>query len=111
MVVANDGEEALRKLRGEGGEPPIRQPYLILLDLNMPGMDGLTFLDELRKSDGLKRSIVLVLTTSEDDRDKAAAFDRFIAGYISKVDIGVDFGRVLRLIDQMRTLIHFPPET
>ncbi len=74
--VANDGVEALEILRGQNGHAPLPRPFLILLDLNMPRMDGITFLQKLRQEPKLHDSIVFVLTTSDDDRDKVAAYDQ-----------------------------------
>src|SRR5262245_51307704 len=68
--VARDGVEALQMLRGEGGVANVPRPYLILLDLHMPRMDGLQFLRELRKDPELTDSVVFVLTTSATEEDK-----------------------------------------
>ena len=61
---AADGIEALEMLRGTGGKKQLPSPYIVLLDLNMPRMDGLEFLDELRQDPALHRSVVFVMTTS-----------------------------------------------
>jgi CheY-like chemotaxis protein len=110
VIVAHDGIDALAALRGEGEQQPIRQPYLILLDLNMPRMDGLEFLEEIRRDGQLKRSIVFVLTTSEDDQDRAAAYDRQVAGYLSKNDAGSGLENVVALLKRFEASIQFPPD-
>lgn len=79
IVVANDGLAALEKLRND-----VHKPYLVLLDLNMPRMNGIEFLAEARKDDLLRDSLVFVLTTSKDEDDKKAAYEHNIAGYIIK---------------------------
>ncbi len=107
--IAHNGLEALDILRGADGREQLHQPYIVLLDLNMPQMSGLEFLAEIRDDDVLKRSIVFVLTTSEDDRDKTAAYDKQIAGYLSKNDAGGDFLNVIQMLEQFQASVHFPP--
>lgn len=84
LYVARDGLEALEMLRtdGAGGVPKERR--LILLDLNMPRMNGLEFLRELREDPELRYLTVIVLTTSDDERDKVEAYNLNVAGYIIK---------------------------
>ncbi len=108
ITVAHDGIEALDILRGANGRTQLLQPYVILLDLNMPRMSGLEFLNEIRDDDILKRSIVLVLTTSEDDRDITAAYNKQVAGYLSKHDAGGDFLNVIELLEQFQLSVRFP---
>lgn len=84
LFVANDGIEALGMLRGEGGEQIIPIPQIILLDINMPRMNGLEFLQELRSDPKLRAISVFILTTSNEERDKFAAYDLNVAGYIIK---------------------------
>ena len=64
VYVARDGREGLAMLRGEAGQPPVPRPYMILLDLHMPRMNGLQFLQDIRSDPELNDSIVFVLTTS-----------------------------------------------
>ena len=109
IYVARDGVEALAALRGDGAKP-IPRPYLILLDLNMPRMNGIEFLRELREDEQLKSSIVFVLTSSDDDRDKSAAYKRQIAGYMVKSRAGEDFMDLIKLLDHYWRVIEFPPE-
>lgn len=81
LFIASDGVEALELLR-RSSIPPDRR--LILLDLNLPRMNGIEFLRELRDDPTLRTIPVVVLTTSADDRDKTAAFDLHVAGYLLK---------------------------
>ncbi|QDU93432.1 response regulator [Lignipirellula cremea] len=106
--LTRDGIEALDKLRGNGVEP-IPRPYIILLDLNMPRMNGLEFLEELRSDPELKRSIVFVLTTSSADRDRLAAYDQFVAGYVVKSKVGDDFMNFISMLDHYWRVVEFPP--
>jgi CheY-like chemotaxis protein len=85
LYVASNGLEGLAMLRGEGENtmiPPQRR--LILLDINMPKMNGIEFLRELRTDDTLKVIPVIVLTTSNEDKDKVEAYNLNVAGYILK---------------------------
>ncbi len=85
LYIANNGLEALVMLRGNGNPPPIPpQQRIILLDLNMPKMNGIEFLRELRSDPQLKAIPVIVLTTSNEDRDKVEAYNLNVAGYILK---------------------------
>ena len=81
LFVAGDGIDALEQLRS--GNLP-RERLLILLDLNMPRMNGIEFLQELRKDPTLHRTPVVVLTTSKDERDLVDAYELNVAGYIIK---------------------------
>ncbi len=71
-MEARDGVEALEILRGENGRTKLCPPYVILLDLNMPRMNGLEFLAEIRRDPALRRAVVFVLSTSDDDEDMCA---------------------------------------
>jgi len=108
-VVAN-GIEALNVLRGENGHERIPAPYLILLDLNMPRMNGIEFLQALRQDVQLKSSIVFVLTTSNSDKDKLAAYQEQIAGYLLKQRSGVNFADLVSMLDFYWQVVEFPPE-
>ena len=81
LYVAGNGLEALEVLRGDA-MPKDRR--LILLDLNMPKMGGIEFLRELRADPDLRATTVVVLTTSDEERDKVKAYDLNVAGYILK---------------------------
>ena len=86
LYVAGNGLEALDLLRGVDGGPPAvpQERRLILLDLNMPKMNGIEFLRELRADPALALTPVIVLTTSGEDRDKVEAYQLSVAGYILK---------------------------
>lgn len=87
VEVARDGEEALAWIpRWEAGEP---LPVVILLDLNMPRVDGLTVLRELKSRPVLQRIPVVILTTSREDRDINTAYDLGANSYIVK-PVGFD---------------------
>lgn len=86
LYIAGNGIEALALLRGNPGEPSLIPPErrLILLDLNMPKMNGLEFLQELRADSALAHIPVVVLTTSNEERDRVHAYDLNVAGYMLK---------------------------
>ena len=85
LFVANDGVEALEMLRGTNGRKKIvPTPKIIITDINMPNMNGLEFLKELRADKNLYTSSVFVLTTSNDDKHLIEAHNYNIAGYIIK---------------------------
>ncbi len=104
FIVARDGIEALEILN-EG----IPSPYLIFLDLKMPRMNGIEFLKEVRSSPSLKKSIIFVLTTSNDDRDRWATYEQNIAGYLLKSQAGEDFCNVVEMLDIYWRYVEFPP--
>lgn len=108
VVVANDGVEALDVLRGENGKTKLEPPYLILLDLNMPRMNGLEFLEVIRADPELKHALVFVLTTSTDDKDRVAAYDKHVAGYIVKARTESSFSEALKMIDHYWRVVEFP---
>jgi CheY-like chemotaxis protein len=84
LHIANNGLEALQKLKSHGAEAITPRPGIILLDINMPKMGGIEFLQELRKDPDLKSLSVFVMTTSNEESDKIAAYDLNVAGYILK---------------------------
>ena len=107
MIDVDDGVEALAVLRGERALP-LGRPYLILLDLNMPRMNGLELLREIRRDPRLKDSVVFVLTTSRADEDKNAAYAENIAGYLVKSDLGSNFSGLLELITAYCKVVELP---
>lgn len=108
VYVASDGVKALEMLRGTKGNERVPDPYLILLDLNMPRMNGIEFLKELRGDPKLHSNIVFVLTTSNDDRDKVSAYQYNVAGYVVKSEVGEDFMHLISLLEDFKVLVQFP---
>lgn len=104
LIVASNGEEGLELLRRE----PTPGPGMILLDLNMPRMNGLEFLRAVRH-EGLARGVpIVVLTTSRQTRDIDEGFQHHVAGFMVKpVDYG-DFVGLLQTIDHYWTLSEVP---
>jgi CheY-like chemotaxis protein len=108
LVEAADGVEALEILRGSAKRQALARPYLVLLDLNLPRMDGLEFLRELRSDPQLADAIVFVLTTSKSDEDKTNAYRANVAGYIVKGEVGEGFMRLVGLLDHYWRIVEFP---
>ncbi len=100
LVQAMHGEAALAHL-GDAANP---RPCLILLDLNMPIMNGIEFLRVVKRHDQWRRIPVVVLTTSHEEQDKIASFDWSVAGYMTKPVDYLKFVEAMRTIDAYWTL-------
>ena len=105
LFVAGNGVDALEKLRS--GEVP-RGRRLVLLDLNMPRMSGIEFLREVRNDPELHAIPVVVLTTSDNDRDKMDAYDLNVAGYLIKPVTFGNFCEVMVALNRYWTLVELP---
>lgn len=98
LIVARDGEEAIEYVKGTGMFSGSSKPDLILLDLNLPKKNGFEVLRELKTDPVLRRIPVVVLTTSNSERDILATFSLHANSYIQKP---VEFGN---FVDAMRSL-------
>lgn len=108
ILWAEDGREAIEILRGEHREKKLSGSVIILLDLNMPGMNGFEFLRELRGDPRLRENIVFVLTTSDSDTDRSRAYHENIAGYMVKSAVGPQFSKLAQLLQDYQTTIKLP---
>jgi len=106
--IAGNGLKALAMLRGHDGHTQISRPYIILLDLNMPQMNGIEFLQELRKDPEHKSAVVFVLTTSKAEEDRVAAYDSIVAGYVVKSNVGPGFMKLVDMIDHYWKIVELP---
>ncbi len=106
LVQANGGNEALEYLRNEDNE----KPCLILLDMNMPKMNGIEFLRILKSNESLKGIPVITLTTSKKTQDIIESFKLGVAGYIVKLVDYKKFVEAVRIIDLYWTLSELPNE-
>lgn len=95
LTTATDGEAGLALLRGTG-------------DWRLPKMDGGMFLRELRGDPLLRSSIVFVITHSDDDYHKVAAYGSSVAGYMRKAKLGRDFEKLIELLLAYRAIVQFP---
>lgn len=105
LWVAGNGVEALDKLRS--GQVPLSR-LLVLLDLNMPRMNGIEFLRSIRSDDELRHLPVVVLTTSDDERDRVEAYHLNVAGYIVKPVTFVNFCEAMATLNKYWALVEMP---
>jgi CheY-like chemotaxis protein len=110
LYIAGNGIEALAMLRSSTTQtsPVPAKRRLILLDLNMPKMNGLEFLQELRQDRELKRTPVIVLTTSDEDKDRIEAYNLNVAGYILKPVTFSNFAEVMVALNKYWALCEMP---
>ncbi|WP_047815034.1 response regulator [Rhodopirellula islandica] len=88
LTVAENGQVALDILRGEHPTKTVGPQRIVFLDLNMPIMTGVEFLEEIRRDPELNSTVVFVLTTSDHEVDLVAAYKKNVAGYILKSRVG-----------------------
>ena len=105
LFTAANGVEGLEQLR-EGKIP--RERRIILLDLNMPQMNGIEFLRELRADPELKLTPVIVLTTSNDERDRIEAYNLNVAGYLLKPVTFSNFCEAMAALNKYWALVELP---
>ncbi|MGF6267268.1 CheY-like chemotaxis protein [Paraburkholderia youngii] len=104
VIREENGERAIQYLRNSESE----MPCIILLDLNMPVMNGIEFLQVVKSDPYLKRIPVVVLTTSEEQQDKVNSFNFSVAGYMAKPVDYRRFVEVMRSIDLYWSLSELP---
>ena len=98
LHVARTAHDALAMLRGDDAPKIDPPPALILLDLNLPKMSGIEFLKELREDPGLSSLPVIVLTSSNEPRDRAAAFAYDVEDYIVKPHSFNEFAKIMKTV-------------
>jgi CheY-like chemotaxis protein len=108
VIVAQDGFVALQILRGQLDTHRLGTPHVVLLDLNMPRMNGFEFLKALRADPELRGTVVFVLTTSDTQADRVRAYQEFIAGYIVKADVGPQCSGLARFVTTYRETVRLP---
>lgn len=104
LTHVENGEEALAYLRDDTQE----NPCIILLDLNMPRMNGIEFLNIVKKDDAVKNIPVIVLTTSKDEGDRLESFNLSVAGYMVKPVDYLQFVEVMKTIQAYWSLSEMP---
>jgi CheY-like chemotaxis protein len=107
LIVARDGEEALAFLRGESAV----RPAIVLLDLNLPKMDGLEVLEEIKGDPALRHTPVIMLTTSSSSRDVLACYERGVNCYVVKPLELDEFTALVQAINRFWLgVVELPPE-
>ena len=106
--TAHNGLEALDILRGGGGREKLPSPFIIVLDLNMPMMNGIDFLDELRSDQALRDSVVFVLSTSESKEDRRRAYQRNVAGYMVKAKTNNTYLDAVKMLYSYCAVVELP---
>jgi CheY-like chemotaxis protein len=99
-----NGEEAMKYLTS----PDMEKPFVVLLDLNMPKMNGLEFLKVIKNNEHFKRIPAIVLTTSKDDQERIRGFQLNISGYIIKPVDYAKFVEAVRILNLYWTLSEMP---
>jgi len=102
VTVARDGIEGWEALQ------TIPRPFLVIMDINMPRMNGIELLTKMREHQEFHDSIVFILTTSTDEQDKFNAYDLNVAGYMLKSDMGTSFVRAIEMVENYWRVIEFP---
>jgi CheY-like chemotaxis protein len=108
LVRARDGAEALEMLGGTNGRERMRPPYLLLVDINMPRINGLELVRRIRSDRTLQRTIIFMLTSSDNDRDLTAAYDAHVAGYIVKTNSADHFSKLARMLEYYLQIVAPP---
>lgn len=110
--VAKDGEEALKFLRKEGVFAHAETPDLILLDINLPKVDGMEVLSEIKKDENLKTIPVVMLTTSDSEKDILNSYHNHANCYIVKP---VDFKKFMDVVQMIKdfwiSIVKLPKHT
>lgn len=108
VVWAQDGVMALDILRERHPRHRAPRPRVVLLDLNMPRMNGFELLQALRADASMRDEIVFVLTTSDDESDRTRAYHENIAGYMVKSAVGPQFSKLVALIQSYQAAVKLP---
>ena len=107
LRIADNGVAALEVLREEE-DPLLRAPFMVLLDINMPKMNGIEFLEELRADDSLNDTVVFILSTSKNPDDIDRAYKLNVAGYIVKSDVKNSFLEALSMLEHYWRIVELP---
>ena len=110
IKVVGDGEEAMNYLRKQGKYQDVRQPGLVLLDINMPKKNGLEVLKEIKQDSVLQHIPVVILTTSSREEDIVKSYSSGACSYITKPVVVDELRKVLKHFELYWTLVaKIPP--
>lgn len=111
LHVVRDGQEALDFLRQVGDHEAAPRPALILLDLNLPKVDGMTVLEDVKTDPDLRRIPVIILTGSEAEEDIVESYENYSNAYLTKPIDPDEFLTLVRSFEQFwLTLVELPPD-
>ncbi|MDE4276805.1 response regulator [Phaeobacter gallaeciensis] len=108
ILRARDGIEALEILKTPDPALAVPRPFFILLDINMPRMNGHEFLESMRKLDGEAGNVVFMFTTSDSPKDIAMAYQNNVSGYIVKPQDTKGLRDVLGILQGFWSICEFP---
>lgn len=107
ISIVRDGEEALRFLKRQGEYPDAPTPQLILMDINLPGMNGKQLLEIIKKEDELRDIPVVMLTCSDKDADISDCYDKQVNWYITKP---IDYDKYTKVMHEIEAFyVSFVP--
>jgi CheY-like chemotaxis protein len=108
ILRARDGVEALEMLKGTDEQPRLEPPYLLLVDMSMPRMNGIQLVQAIREDPDLHDAVIFMLTTSNRAEDKQAAYSMNVTGYILKEKAGEDFLKLFTLVETYWRIVEMP---
>ena len=110
MAVAPDGGSAIDLMLGDDDHTPLEKPYIVLLDMDMPGVDGHEFLAEIRSDPQLRRTVIFVLTGALRESDTEHCYDQCVAGVLFKSAFSEDPESVVEMLTRYWQLVQLPHE-